>query len=228
MATVSIDDGLVETITDLAPVESEGRKHFGDGLQSVVLQALMRRGQPDPQTGAFARSFLIEGTLLRDTLEHPERGSDGEWRIGVVAVDVLTLARVNDGLGMEAGERVLRSVADGLRAFCPDRPIVRLHGDAFAALFLPPQGHSLTEQTADRVADALVGLAEERVPELAEAEIEPRFTVAALDLVVGRPFHWRVLGPIVWSEAERAHVAARNGTGGGLQQRVVHLDGFLG
>ncbi len=228
MATVSIDDELVQTITELSPVPVDGGKQFGDGLESVVLGALMRRGTPDPQTGALARSYLIEGPLLRETLERPEQALDGAWRAGVVAVDVRGLRHVNDRLGMEAGEKVLVAVADGLRAFCPDRPLVRLHGDAFATLYLPPSGHALTDQSPERVADALVGLAEERMPELAEAGLEPAFTVAALDLVIEQPFHWRVLGPLVWAEAERAHVAVRNAQATGLQRRTIPLDGYVG
>lgn len=228
MATVSIDDDLVQTITELAPGLVEGEKHFGDGLESVVLQALMRKGAPDPQTGALARSYLIEGVLLRDTLEQPEQGLDGEWRAGIVAVDVRSLLLVNDRLGMEAGEKVLKAVADGLRAFCPERPIVRLHGDAFAALYLPPGSHSLSDQTPARVADGLVGLVHERLPDLTESDVEPAFTVAALDLVIDRPFHWRVLGPLVWAEAERAHVSVRTGRAEGLQSRAIRLDGHVG
>lgn len=228
MAQVTIDDELVDTITELAPDVIEGRKHFGDGLQSVVLQALMRKGIPDPQTGTLTRSYLIEGVLLRDTFEHPERGLDGEWSCGVVAVDVRGLVHVNDRLGMEGGEQMLKLVADGLRAFCPDRPIIRLHGDAFAALYPPPDGHNISDGSPERLADALSALADERMPELAEHDLEPAFTVAALDLVIDRPFHWRVLGPLVWAEAERAHVAVRTGQATGLQHRRIELDGFVG
>lgn len=227
MAQVTIDDELVDTITELAPQEVDGRKHFGDGLQSVVLQALMRKGLPDPQTGSLTRSYLIEGVLLRDTMEQPELGLEGDWSCGVVAVDVLGLMHVNDRLGMEGGEQMLKVVADGLRAFCPDRPIIRLHGDAFAALYLPPGGHNISDGSPDRLSDALTGMAQERMPELGEQGLEPRFTVAALDLVVERPFHWRVLGPLVWAEAERAHVAVRTGRASGLQHRRISLDGCV-
>lgn len=228
MAQVTLDDELVDTITDLAPSEVDGRKHFGDGLQSVVLQALMRKGIPDPQTGTLTRSYLIEGVLLRDTLEQPELGTGGEWSCGVVAVDVRGLKLVNDRLGMEGGERMLKLVADGLYAFCPDRPIIRLHGDAFAALYLPPGGHNISDGSPERLADALGALADERMPGLEEHDLDPAFTVAALDLVIERPFHWRVLGPLVWAEAERAHVAVRAGRASGLQHRRIALDGYLG
>lgn len=228
MAQVTIDDDLVDTITDLAPQEVEGRKHFGDGLQSVVLQALMRKGVPDPQTHTLTRSYLIEGLLLGDTLEQPELGLDGEWRCGVVSVDVRGLIHINDRLGMDGGEQMLKVVADGLRAFCPDRPIVRLHGDAFAALYLPPGEHNISDGSPERLAGALGALADERMPELEDHDLDAEFTVAALDLVIDRPFHWRVLGPLVWAEAERAHVAVRTGRASGLQHRRIDLDGFVG
>jgi GGDEF domain-containing protein len=228
MATVSIDDGLVETITELAPAEVEGRKHFGDGLQSVVLQALMRKGLPDPQTGALARSYLIEGVMLRDTIDCASLGADAEWCAGVLTVDVRRLALVNDVLGMQGGERILALVADGVRAFSGPAPVVRIHGDAFAAVYVPPREHPFDEGTAERLSASLVALVKERMPELAEHGVEPAFTVSALDLVIERPFHWRVLGPLVWAEAERANVAARTGNATGLQRRRLHLDGHVG
>ena len=228
MARVSIDDSLVDTITELAPGEVEGRKHFGDGLQSVVLQALMRKGAPDPQTGALARSYLIEGVMLRDTLPDPDHGLDGEWRAGIVAVDVRGLALVNDRLGMEAGEKLLAIVAEGLRAFANDRPIVRIHGDAFAVLYLPPDPHDLDDGSAATLETQLVSRAREQVPELDAQGIAPAFTVGASDLVIDRPSHWRILGPLVWAEAERAHHAVRNRAVLGLQRRRILLDGYVG
>lgn len=223
MATLHIDDDLVQTITDLSPILVEGRKHFGDGLQSVVLQALMRRGIPDPQTGALARSHLLDGALLRDALPEDDGDTAREFRVGVVAVDVRALAAINDALGMDAGERMLKTAADGLRAFCTDRPLVRLHGDAFAALYFPAIEAPLREETPLRVERALVDLASERLPELAEAGLSPGFTVAAVDLRIEQPYHWRVLGPLVWAEAERALDRVREGSAQGLQSRVLHL-----
>jgi GGDEF domain-containing protein len=227
MVMTEIDGALFDAITDLSPVWVDDERRFADGLDFLVRDARLRRGDPETQTGALARHYLVEGALLRGTLPRPEHGLDGPWQAGIVAVDVRSLLRINDQLGMEAGERTLRVVADGLRGLYPQRPVVRLHGDAYAALLLPPHEHRFAEGTPERVRERLAQLTAVRVPELSARGLAPAFTVAALDLVIDRPFHWRVLGPLVWAEAERALAVVRTGRGEEVQRRKVSLDGFV-
>jgi hypothetical protein len=52
-------------------------------------------------------------------------------------------------------------------------------------------------------------------------------TVALLELVIERPHHWRVLGPVVYAELERAQTVQRLGKAEPIQRRRIRMDGWL-
>ena len=94
----------------------------------------------DPLTGLGNRAQFTE--RLEETLA-------GGTPVAVVYLDLDDFKLVNDSLGHDAGDIVLRTVGDRLRAcFEPDDTIARLGGDEFAVLTrrvdgLPAQAHRL-------------------------------------------------------------------------------------
>lgn len=82
------------------------------------------------------------------------RGTDAE--VTVLFVDVDDFKTVNDGLGHEAGDEVLQSVAARLRAVVrPTDTCARLGGDEFGVLLTDLPGSTTACDVADRLIEAL-------------------------------------------------------------------------
>jgi diguanylate cyclase (GGDEF)-like protein/PAS domain S-box-containing protein len=120
---------------------------------------------------------LANRTLFRDRVEHALLGSARE--VSPVAVLLLDLDRfkvINDTLGHAAGDQVLVSVADRIRAVVrPGDTPAHIGGDEFAVL-LPGTTAARATAVAERILDAL------RVPfDAAGAEV---FTTASIGIAV--------------------------------------------
>lgn len=110
-------DGLVATFTDVTE-------------QRRLERALYHRAYHDDLTGLGNRALFLE------RMEHAlraERPDDDP--LTVLFVDLDDFKSVNDALGHEIGDKMLRSVADRLRSVAgPDDLAARLGGDEFAVL----------------------------------------------------------------------------------------------
>ncbi len=221
-----VEDALAEAaITLMVPYSRThpGSNDFTRALEQLVLREQARRGHPDPLTGALQALALLQGDRLKQEFDLSVHAHTG-WPVGAVIVDVKELIRINADLGMKAGDEVLKAAASALRRALPEVPVLRVHGDCLAALFVPSTGLELQPAHLDRVSHALDEAAH-RLVSVSGTGARVDFTVSALRLRIFDPAHWQVLGPLVLSEIERAHVMGRRGMASGIQERTIRLDG---
>ncbi len=97
----------------------------------VIEQDDMRHGsspaQLDPLTGLANRALALE-TLERDLVEVAAGGRDG---VAVLLLDIDDFSVLNQTLGQDVGDEVLRSVADLLAALVDRDAVARFGSDAF-------------------------------------------------------------------------------------------------
>jgi len=220
-----VDDALAKAAIDLMVPYSRthpGPDDFGRALELLVRNEQSRRGAPDGLTGALSILALLHGTLLRSEFDLSVHGHTG-WPVGAIIVDVQGLITINADLGMPAGEEVLKAVASTMARALPGTRLVRVHGDCFAALFLPSTGLELEARHVKDASDALAETGELLAASVTNGPVG--FTISALRLRIIDPSHWQVLGPLLVAEIERAHVMARRGLASGIQERELRLDG---
>jgi len=124
------------------------RDVFAAQAEQVAL--LQSQAQQDPVTGLPLRRHFV--TRLQDQL-----GAAAGPGAALVLVRVVHLEALNDRLGREATDRVLRSVADVLQTYVervPGALAGRLNGSDFG-LCLPV--HGLAAETAESIHGALAG-----------------------------------------------------------------------
>ena len=209
-----VDDALAEAAIALMVPHAQTHPAPDDlkrALEQFVRLEQARRGAADPLTGALPVLALLQGDRLKREFDLSVHAHTG-WPVGAIIVDVKGLIRINAERGMRAADEVLVSAASALGRAVPGAVLLRVHGDCLAALFLPSTGLDLEEAHLERVSVAL-------------GEAPVGFTVSALRLRIFDPAHWQVLGPLVVSEIERAHVMARRGLASGIQERTLRLDG---
>lgn len=120
---------------------------------SQTFDRVQRQATIDQLTGAFNRHFLTQN--LRAELTRAARLG---YSVGLLMVDVDNLKRVNDEHGHLAGDELLRSVADGLRAAIRETDwVARYGGDEFAVVLpgcspeqLPTIGEKLRRTVAEQ------------------------------------------------------------------------------
>ena len=78
----------------------------------------------------------------------------GATRVGVCALDLDGLTRINDSLGHQVGDQVLLAVAARLQMAAPEHVVTRTGGDEFAVLHSDPDGIDDACRLADRLLDA--------------------------------------------------------------------------
>lgn len=130
-----LSDQLLLGVLNIALLSMPGERAEAD-LRTLALH--------DPLTGAWNRAGLDH---LRRTGPHPA---------DLILFDVDCFKQLNDCHGHAAGDEVLRSLADGVRAALPaGAQLIRLGGDEFAALLPAGQepGH------ATRIAETLCHIA---------------------------------------------------------------------
>lgn len=100
-----------------------------------------------------AVTSLANRTLFRETLDRTIiQGLPRGWTIGVAFIDLDRFKDVNDTLGHEAGDELLRQVGDRLVGCVRVRDTVgRLGGDEFALMFVNEDGQRGAEVVADKI-----------------------------------------------------------------------------
>lgn len=110
-------------------------------------EELARLALHDPLTGAANRVLL--GDRLRLALDQAGRQ---ESQVAVAVLDLDGFKGVNDRLGHEAGDQVLRAVADRLRSVLrPADTVARLGGDEFVVVCPLPGGAGVLPGLRDRL-----------------------------------------------------------------------------
>jgi diguanylate cyclase (GGDEF)-like protein len=117
--------------------------------QAAQVEALRRQAHADPMTGVAHRAHFMERLLTVTERE------DGAGSGALVLVRLADLAGLNLGLGRDATDRALRTIAQALQAYperAPDCFVGRLNGSDFA-LALPYA--DVAAETAASVANGL-------------------------------------------------------------------------
>lgn len=119
-------------------------------LQTERAEA-QHRALHDPLTGLGNRA------LFRDRLHQAIVGmSRGEPQLALLALDLDRFKQVNDTLGHEAGDELLRQVAGRITSMLrPTDTLVRLGGDEFAIIQTAISAHTEAAVLAQRVIEAL-------------------------------------------------------------------------
>ena len=111
------------------------------------LEELARHALHDPLTGLPNRSLLLD--RLRQAIARAERT---QGSLAVLFVDLDGFKAINDRLGHDVGDQVLRAVAQQLRsAVRPPDTVCRLGGDEFVVVCEGVDGLAEAEEIARRV-----------------------------------------------------------------------------
>src|SRR5256885_5647234 len=152
-------------------------------VHALIEAEKQRRGEPDPVSGAFGRLALTQGTLLKEEYDRTTHFFAGGAIIGAAIVDTLGLIHLNMKYGFKAIDAVLAAQVKAIATVCPRAKIVRIHGDAFAAILGPTADQRVDESLRPKLTAAL----EKVMPE------PSRFSVALLEMRVANPTNHEVL-----------------------------------
>jgi diguanylate cyclase (GGDEF)-like protein len=109
-----------------AALDAATRQDEARGLQDLLAHSTSH----DRLTGLPNREQLLD--RLDALLPADARIGEGRGEIAVVVCDLDGFKTLNDSLGHQAGDQLLRAVADRLRVTAGDRVVARLAGDEFA------------------------------------------------------------------------------------------------
>ncbi|HKQ62751.1 MAG TPA: diguanylate cyclase [Candidatus Polarisedimenticolaceae bacterium] len=145
-----------------APAIGDGLRRLAVGAAEIVSVALANltlretlRNQSirDPLTGVFNRRFMEE-SLVREITRAQRKGRP----VGVLMLDLDHFKNFNDQHGHDAGDFVLRAVADFLRRRVrADDIVCRFGGEEFV-LIMPESGADDTARRAEQLREELKGL----------------------------------------------------------------------
>jgi len=120
-----------------------------------IYQAVEIRARTDDLTG------LLNYRTFKDRLD---READGDDPFGLVMIDLDEFKTVNDTLGHQAGDRLLRDIAAAIRSAARDTDAVfRYGGDEFAVILPRSDGDGLVA-AADRILGAISGVGADGSP----------------------------------------------------------------
>ncbi len=115
----------------------------------ALRERLEQQSVRDPLTGAFNRRYFEES--LRKEILRASRNGRG---LGLVMLDIDHFKQVNDQYGHDAGDEVLRSVADVIHRAVREADVVCRYGGEEFAVLLPEISTEVARQRAQSIVDA--------------------------------------------------------------------------
>ncbi len=176
-----------------------------------VEQELAHNAHHDPLTDLPNRVQLA--TRLQEALD---RGVEDRRGVAVIFVDLDNFKVINDSLGHEAGDRLLRNVSERLRRVLrPEDLLARFGGDELAVCIEHVDGAERALEVADRMATAL------RAPFVLDGE--QRFVTASFGIAIAGPDEPERSPETLLRDADAADVP-REGARQGARRGLRHDD----
>jgi len=113
-------------------------------------EALQAQSIKDPLTGAFNRRYM-ESTLDRELLRARRKGS----QVGLILLDLDHFKKLNDSYGHQAGDEVLKSVAQVFSRVVRAEDIVCRYGGEEFAIILPDIARETVCARAESIREAI-------------------------------------------------------------------------
>ncbi|MFL5319898.1 MAG: diguanylate cyclase domain-containing protein [Myxococcaceae bacterium] len=220
-------DDQAESLLRLYPFARSQPNPLAHALQTLIEEERMRRGTPEPLTGAYSRIALTQGSILNGEFDLSTMGHWESWPIGAVIVDLKETILLNQRYGFQITDGALRAIGEALRARFRSGKLVRMHGDCFAVLLPPSSEVPMSESYATEIPALLTKAVLASLPDDGEPPPGIAFTPALLQLRIVNPPNAAILGPLVYAECERAYVLQRTGGATGIQERRVDLQGSV-
>lgn len=170
--------------------------------QKAAQEKLTYLSQRDPLTGLYNRRYFEEALKRYESSSNP---------VGLIMCDVDGLKLVNDTLGHEQGDRLLRVISDLMKScFRGDDILARVGGDEFAAI----------------VPNASPGLLEERIQaifnKVKDYNLEHRDFPISISLGYAVRRHPQVPILQVFKEADDNMYRKKLDSGGSVRSTMVH------
>ncbi|WP_228517648.1 bifunctional diguanylate cyclase/phosphodiesterase [Aliidiomarina indica] len=137
------------------PGEHDGQGRIWHGVMMDVTDQHRAQEQIDSLAHYDALTHLPNRTLLiKRLLDTIRRNKGSKQRAAVMSIDLDNFKLLNDNLGQEEGDRVLRTIGQRLQALVrEDDTVARISGDEFVVL---TSGMDADEETALRYTNELV------------------------------------------------------------------------
>jgi len=191
--------------------EVRERQALEQQLEAVTEEgeAARRASLHDPLTG------LPNRALFNDRLEHGlAQAARHGWTLAVMFVDLDDFKEINDGYGHEAGDAVLRAIAERLRQSTRSDDTVSRHGgDEFLYLLLEVKREEDIATVAAKLANVIQGPCEVRV-----GGVVTRLSVKASIGISIFPKDGTTAGELIGGADQAMYVAKRSGTGHAFAQ----------
>lgn len=144
-------------LTANARRDTDGELAGTQGIIRDVTEQKRMREQLEEQALYDRLTGVANRALLQDRLEHTiAKAERRDGRVGLLFVDLDRFKVVNDNLGHQAGDRVLKAVAERLQDAIRDADtLARIGGDEFLVLLEEDPTPSEAHEVARRIAEQL-------------------------------------------------------------------------